>query len=62
MRQPCRLTWGGLLRILARCTDRSFTKDHIYIIMPDGHKVYVNLKYDARQHPYFVTIRNKERN
>lgn len=51
-----RLTWGGLIRILGRRGGRSFTHDHIYMITPDGHRRWLNIKFDAQGKPYFIEV------
>lgn len=51
-----RLTWGGLYRILSKYRGISFDHDHVYMMLPDGKKVFVNLKYDALGRPYFIEV------
>lgn len=58
-RRQRRLTWGGLLRILARRGGSSFSHDHIYMVTPDGHKKWLNLKHDAQGRPYFIEVRDR---
>lgn len=58
-KKQSRLTWGGLLRILYRRAKSSFEHEHIRLIMPDGKKKYLNIKYDAQDHPYFIVVNDR---
>lgn len=60
-KQQNRLTWGGLIRTLARRPVASYDKEHIKLIMHDGSKHYVNIKYDAYRRPYFVEVKYENR-
>lgn len=60
--KPCRITWGGLMRVLHQ--DRrgtNFTHEHIRLVHPDGHRDFLNVKYDAMGYPYFVIVRDNRR-
>lgn len=54
-----RLTWGGLLRALNRRNGVCFEHEHITVRFQDGHREYLNIKYDAMKHPYFVLVRER---
>ena len=49
------------MRVLARRPSASYDKEHIKLIMRDGSKHYVNIKYDAYQRPYFVEVKDEPR-
>lgn len=59
---PRRLTWGGLLRILHReRIGTNFEREHVRLIYPDGHRDFLNIKYDAMGYPYFIIVRDRGR-
>ena len=60
-RKTSRLTWGGLMRILHRRTETNFGKEHVKVVYPDGHRDYLNIKYDAQGYPYFIVVRERRR-
>ena len=61
-RQPHRLTWGGLLRVLHRERRGSdFSHEHVRLIYPDGHRDFLNIRYDETGYPHFFIVKDKRR-
>lgn len=56
-----RLTWGGLMRMIGRRGGSSFSHDHIYMVTPDGHRRWLNIKFDVDGRPYFIEVRDHRR-
>ena len=50
------------MRILSR--DRigtNFDHEHVRLVHPDGHREFLNVKYDAMGYPYFIIVRDRRR-
>ena len=55
---PKRCSWNGLMSIIHRQKPSFDMNQHIYMITPEGHKRYLNIKYTPQHTPYFVCVPN----
>lgn len=37
----------------------NFSHEHVHLILSDGKKVYLNIKYDMFGYPYFVVVKDR---
>lgn len=50
------------MRILSRNRiGTNFNHEHVRLVHPDGHREFLNVKYDAMGYPYFIIVRDRRR-